>query len=129
MIYDLLDIRHIKLTTGDELLAEIIDENEYEILVRNPLLIYKERMIIKGITKEANFFSRWMSFTAAQEFIIDRRHIVVEGLADEAVINHYCQLIDNINQSNEVHVNKDSTDHDELSLSQNEDISEKPTYH
>ena len=79
------DIRQIKLVTGDELLTEVVGEDQIEFLIRNPLKVFKERMLIKGTPREANFFTRWMSFADNQEFIIDKRHIVTEAIVDDNV--------------------------------------------
>lgn len=131
MTYEPRDIRQIKLVTGDELLTEIVGEDQMEFLIRNPLHVHKERMIIKGSPKEANFFTRWMSFADGDEFIIDKRHVVTEGIVDDAVAEHYNTLMHNIEQLTEVNVSSEIDEEkiDQLSKLFNEEDGDEPTYH
>lgn len=122
------DIRQIKLVTGDELLTEVVGEDQIEFLVRNPLRVHKERMVIKGMAREANFFTRWMSFADNQEFIIDKRHIVTEGIVDDNVAAYYNNMMSNIEKDDEVTMGapEDAEHPDLLDI---EEDSDTPTFH
>lgn len=99
-------IRHIKLVTGDEILAEVVGEDTYELLIVNPFKILKERMIIRGQPREVNFFTRWMGFSESQEFFIQKQHILVEAPVDQDVVRHYDKLIINSTEADSADDNK-----------------------
>lgn len=123
------DIRQFKLVTGDELLTEVVGEDQIEFLIRNPLRVYKERMVVKGLAREANFFTRWMSFADNQEFIIDKRHVVTEGIVDDNVADYYNRMMENINRDDTVTMgSQEEADHPDL-LDPTEEDTDKPTFH
>ena len=129
MTYVPRDIRQIKLVTGDELLTEVVGEDQIEFLIRNPLKVFKERMVIKGMPREANFFTRWMSFAENQEFIVDKRHVVTEAIVDDKVAEYYNRMMDNIEQDDEVTMGAPSDD-DNLDLfDTEEEEGSEPTFH
>lgn len=101
MNYEPRDIRQIKLVTGDELLTEVVGEDKTEVLIRNPLKVHKERYVIKGTPKEANFFTRWMGFAENQEFIIHKSHIITEAIVDDGVADHYNGMMYHMEQHDE----------------------------
>lgn len=39
MIYDLKQVKQLKLSTGEEIMCEILEEDDYDIIIRNPLTI------------------------------------------------------------------------------------------
>ena len=39
MIYDLKQVKQLKLSTGEEIMCEILEEDDYDIIIRNPLAI------------------------------------------------------------------------------------------
>lgn len=125
------DIRQFKLVTGDEILTEVVGEDHIEVMVRNPLKVFKERIVVKGIPREANFFSRWMGFVYEQEFLINKSHIVAEGLVDDKVAEYYNRMMDNVEQDDEVTIGMPSeAEHPEMiSPEEEEDPNFKPTYH
>lgn len=124
------DIRQIKLVTGDELLTEVVGEDQIEFLIRNPLKVFKERMVIKGMPREANFFTRWMSFADNQEFIVDKRHIVTEAIVDDKVAEYYNRMMDNIEQDDEVTMGAPAdAEHEDLLDIEEEEDGSAPTFH
>jgi hypothetical protein len=104
MNYEPRDIRQIKLVTGEELLTEVVGEDRIEFLIRNPLKVHKERFVVKGLPREANYFTRWMGFADNQEFIVNKTHIITEALVDDNVAKYYNKMMANIEQDDEVAV-------------------------
>jgi hypothetical protein len=39
MIYDLKHVKQLKLSTGEEIMCEILEEDEFDLIIRNPLTI------------------------------------------------------------------------------------------
>jgi len=39
MIYDLKQVKQLKLSTGEEIMCEILEEDDYDLIIRNPLTI------------------------------------------------------------------------------------------
>ena len=123
------DIRQFKLVTGDEILTEVIGEDHIEVMVRNPLKVNKERIVVKGTPREANFFSRWMGFAFEQEFLINKSHIVAEGLVDDNVAEYYNRMMDNVEQDDEVTIGVPSEAAHPDFFEEEEESGEKPTLH
>ena len=129
MKYEPRDIRQIKLVTGDEILTEVIGEDRIEFLIRNPLKVFKEKFVQKGVPREANFFTRWMSFADNQEFIINKTHIVTEAIVDDSVAEYYNKMMANIETDDSIHMGDQSeAEHPEL-LATDEEDPDKPTFH
>lgn len=89
------DIRQIKLANGDEILTEVTGEDQNELLICNPLKVYKEKLSMGGIAKEINMFSRWMGFAENDEFILQKYHIIAEAIVNDMVAGHYNRMINN----------------------------------
>lgn len=132
------DIRQMKLVTGDELLTEVIGEDHVEFLIRNPLKVFKEKITYNGLSREANFFTRWMGFADNQEFILNKSHIVAEGLVDDQVADYYNKMMANIEQDDTIHFgNKSEAENPEfleqeepdLDITLDNEDTDKPTYH
>jgi hypothetical protein len=122
------DIRQIKLVTGDELLTEVIGEDQIEFLIRNPLKVFKEKFVQKGIPREANFFTRWMGFADNQEFIINKNHIVTEAIVDDSVADYYNKMMANIETDDSIHMGDQSQAEYPEYLATDEEESD-PTFH
>lgn len=123
------DIRQMKLVTGDELLTEVVGEDQIEFLIRNPLRVHKERMLVKGVPREANYFSRWMGLADDVEFIISKTHIVVEALVDDSVADYYNKMMANVEQDDEVALGGvTEAEHPDFLSTEEEDL-DKPTFH
>lgn len=90
------DIRQIKLTNGEEIITEVVGEDREEFLIRNPLLVHREKIQLGNIAREANMFTRWMSLADMDEFIISKSHILVEALVNDAVAIYYNKMMANI---------------------------------
>lgn len=108
------DIRQIKLTSGEEILTEVIGEDQSEFLILNPLKVFKEKFVSNGLAREANFFTRWMGFADNQEFIINKSHIIVEAIVDDSVADYYNSMMNNIEADDSIHMGEqlDNEQHD-----------------
>lgn len=90
------DIRQIKLMNGEEILTEVLGEDTNEMLIRKPLRVMRERVSNGVVAREANMFTKWMSFTDNDEFFIPKASILVEGLANEIVAMYYHRMMSSI---------------------------------
>ena len=128
MKYEPRDIRQIKLVTGDEILTEVIGEDRVEFLIRNPLKVFKEKFVQRGVPREANFFTRWMGFADNQEFLINKTHIVTEAIVDDSVADYYNKMMSNIETDDTIHMGDQSeAEHPEFFATDEEDSD--PTFH
>lgn len=128
------DIRQMKLTSGEEILTEVVGEDTVEYLVRNPLKVAKEKFVSKGLTREANFFTRWMGFADNQEFMINKIHVIAEAIVDDSVADYYNKMMDNIERDDSIHMASNAeAEHPELVDTEpesEEDINvDKKVYH
>lgn len=123
------DIRQMKFASGEEILTEVIGEDQSEFLIRNPLKVFKEKFVSNGLAREANFFTRWMSFADNQEFIINKNHIIVEAIVDDSVADYYNTMMNNIEADDSIHMGEQLDDeHPDLIEPEQEDP-DSPIYH
>jgi hypothetical protein len=92
------DIRQLKLTNGEEILTEVVGEDREEVLVRGPLKVYRERIELGTIAREANMFTRWMGFCDEDEHIIAKSNILAMALVNDAVAMYYTKMMVNVEQ-------------------------------
>lgn len=126
MNYEPRDIRQMLLLTGDEILTEVVGEDQNEVMIRNPLKVYKEKMFIGGRAREANFFTRWMSFADNPEFFLKRDHILVDAIVDDQVADHYNRLTASIEQVDEVALAEQESTEEEIDM---EELKKGYTFH
>jgi ABC-type sulfate transport system substrate-binding protein len=119
------DVRHMKLATGDEILTEVTGEDQNEYLISNPLMIHKEKVHVNGTMKEANFFTRWLSLSNNREFIVQKYHVIAEGIVENEVADHYNNVIHGID--NLETVTEDDIDQEPDMLA--DDQTDEPIYH
>jgi len=92
------DIRQLKLTNGEELITEVVGEDHEELLIRGPLKVYRERVELGTIAREANMFTRWMGFCDDDEHIIAKTNILAMALVNDAVAMYYTKMMVNVEQ-------------------------------
>lgn len=92
------DIRQLKLTNGEELLTEVVGEDREEVLIRGPLKVYRERVELGTIAREANMFTRWMGFCDEDEHIIAKSNILAMAMVNDAVAMYYTKMMVNVEQ-------------------------------
>jgi len=92
------DIRQLKLTNGEEILTEVVGEDREEVLIRGPLKVYRERVELGTIAREANMFTRWMGFSDEDEHIIAKTNILAMALVNDAVAMYYTKMMVNVEQ-------------------------------
>jgi hypothetical protein len=90
------DIRQLKLMNGEEILTEVIGEDREEVLIRAPLKVYRERIEMGTVAREANLFTPWMGFCDEEEHIIAKSNIVAMGLVNDAVAMYYTKMMINV---------------------------------
>lgn len=131
MKYEPRDIRQIKLVTGEEILAEIVGEDMSEFLIRNPLKVHKEKVVVGGHAREVNMFTRWMSLAENDMFAIQKYHIMIEAIVNDAVAAYYNNMMDTIEDEVTVgrmsDMEEDDAEPTSSMLEQEED--DKPTFH
>jgi hypothetical protein len=87
-----MDVKLIRLVTGEELITEIVDRKESfiqkEILIKNPLRV----MIIPSKSSPQNptvGFAPWSEFSDDKEFILDKSHILCIMNPVKEFVNQY----------------------------------------
>lgn len=69
------NIKLIRLTTGEELLGEIVLDTGLKLTVKNPIRIVV--MPSKGNPQQPTIgFAPWMEFAEEKEFVLDNSHVL-----------------------------------------------------
>lgn len=112
------DIKQLKMTSGEEIVCEIVewpDEDETDVVVKNSYKIYE---MIMGENKYYQF-RPWMIYQDNNEYfqIININHIIGEAKPSESLLIHYYRVMNDIEEN-------DNTDYDKLKefLEQNDDF-------
>ena len=79
-------IKHLRLINGDELVAEVTDEDDNKITTRNP-------MIVDVITDEHGstntVLQTYLKFQESGICVIDKRHVIVAVPVPDEVCTYY----------------------------------------
>ena len=78
-----MDVRLFRIITGEEIIAEVVDENESTITVRNGLVVIPQPQNIG--------FAPWSSVVSREkpELEVSRTHIVYVGEVEHAIREKY----------------------------------------
>jgi len=83
---DKLDIRHIKMINGDEILALINQNNENNLLVERPVLVMQNMM-------GSYQLAPWFPFTKSSLFKIYKNRIIASVGIDDSVQQQYINFV------------------------------------
>ena len=97
---DKLDIRHIKMINGDEILALINQNNADNYLIERPVLVNQNMLGNYSLTP-------WFPFTKSSLFKIFKNRIIASTKIDESVQQNYINFVLSKNQP-EVQIQSDS---------------------
>ena len=94
---DLYSVKHLKLSTGEEVLAEIIEEDAYDIVMRRPLKLFTE--IAKDRTRYHSFRCFMTYMDDPETFVVLKSgHIVAVTFPTPQMLNQYKMTIQEIEQ-------------------------------
>tara|TARA_B100000902_G_scaffold395870_1_gene455413 strand:+ start:2544 stop:2945 length:402 start_codon:yes stop_codon:yes gene_type:complete len=97
---DKLDIRHIKMINGDEILALINQNNPDNYLVERPVLVNQNMLGNYSLTP-------WFPFTKSSLFKIFKNRVIASTRIDESVQQNYINFVLSKDQP-EVQIQSDS---------------------
>lgn len=81
-----MEIKLLRLVTGEDVLAEIVDSGDVAYQIRNPLIVYI-RPTETGVPSVG--LSQWIPYSADKEFTIKNDRVVVESNPAEDLRNQY----------------------------------------
>lgn len=97
---DKLDIRHIKMINGDEILALINQNNPDNYLIERPVLVNQNMLGNYSLTP-------WFPFTKSSLFKIFKNRVIASTRIDESVQQNYINFVLRKDQP-EVQIQSDS---------------------
>ena len=97
---DKLDIRHIKMINGDEILALINQNNADNYLIERPVLVNQNMLGNYSLTP-------WFPFTKSSLFKIFKNRVIASTRIDESVQQNYINFVLSKDQP-EVQIQSDS---------------------
>ena len=83
---DKLDIRHIKMINGDEILALINQNNPDNYLIERPVLVNQNMLGSYSLTP-------WFPFTKSSLFKIFKNRVIASTRIDESVQQTYINFV------------------------------------
>ena len=83
---DKLDIRHIKMINGDEILALINQNNPDNYLIERPVLVNQNMLGSYSLTP-------WFPFTKSSLFKIFKNRVIASTRIDESVQQNYINFV------------------------------------
>lgn len=88
-----MDIIALKLTNGDEIIAESISPTSSKITIRRPLAL-RAQMTPEGPT--LGFFPWAIMLQDSEEINIDKRHVICSYMPTDDVANNYIKSVTGI---------------------------------
>tara|TARA_R100000406_G_C3094688_1_gene120422 strand:+ start:213 stop:506 length:294 start_codon:yes stop_codon:yes gene_type:complete len=82
----MMEVKLLRVITGEELVAEIIDENAAEVVLKNALVVIP--------TQQSVGFAPWATVIDREnpEVTVSRTHIVYIANLDESIRNKYDEI-------------------------------------
>jgi len=83
-----MNLRLIRLISGEELMAEVLSETTTDITIKNPIRV----VIVPSKTSAATptvGFAPWIEFSDEKEFTIHKAHVIVTPKPVQEFINQY----------------------------------------
>ena len=119
---------YIKLITGDQVMASLMYENEYSVVISFPISLKSMPQIKDGMVYERLMTQEFCSFTDDKEFELKKKDILIMKTLKDNLSEMYQRTIDELyiigdNQVEDL----DTEDTPEQELEENTDI--KKTYH
>lgn len=90
-----LNVKLIRLLTGEELVAELLSDNDGEVVIKNPLRI----VVIPAKSTPQNptvGFAPWMEFSEDKKFVLDKSHVLCIMNPVKEFVNQYNQAFGGI---------------------------------
>ena len=81
-----MEIKLLRLVTGEDVLAEIVDHGDIAYHIRNPLIVFI-RPTETGVPSVG--LSQWIPYSADKEFTIKNDRVVVESNPAEDLRSQY----------------------------------------
>lgn len=119
---------YIKLITGDQVMASLMYENEYSVVISFPISLKSMPQIKDGMVYERLMTQEFCSFTDDKEFELKKKDILIMKTLKDNLSEMYQRTIDELyiigdNQVEDL----DTEDAPEQELEENSNI--KKTYH
>jgi hypothetical protein len=89
------NLKLIRLISAEELMAEVLQESETHITIKNPVRV----MIVPSKTDPKTptvGFAPWMDFSEQKEFTIHKAHVIVTSEPVQDFINNYNSMFGGI---------------------------------
>lgn len=81
-----MNIKVYKLTTGEEVLAEVVSETEDLVKLKNPVLVVMQRT---QTGETALGFMPFMAYVADKTVVVKTDKIILDSEVDEQLVNQY----------------------------------------
>jgi len=81
-----MDVKLIRMATGEDLIAEIVEHDEAGIKLKNPCIV----LIQPTETSRANInITHWVPYAADKDFIINNQHVIFMIDPADDLLNNY----------------------------------------
>lgn len=86
--FDDIDVRHIKLTSGEDIIALVVGKQDNYLIVEKPL---KMHMMVSE-SKQSFYFSDWHPFSTESSHLISSIHIISLSKCDDDIKQRYLSI-------------------------------------
>lgn len=90
-----MNLKLLKMISGEELLAEIINETDTHIEIKNPVRVVVMPTKTNPQTPTVGF-APWADFSEQKNFTIHRAHVIVVMTPVQEFVNQYNQMFGGI---------------------------------
>ena len=83
-----MNIKIVKLLTGEEILAKVLPSSDHVVIMENPVRIVVMPNRIDPKTPNIGF-APWAEFSDDKEFVVDKSHVVAIMIPIKEFVNQY----------------------------------------
>ena len=125
------DIAVIKLSTGEQIIAQLINQTPDGIIVLRPITLKYVTVLVEGSMSERITTQLYCPVSDQESFVFDARHCIYVNRLHPRIIPHYKRLSEEMYSSLHRAVSLDELDSDEPEKEQevHQDKPKNITYH
>lgn len=84
----------MKLVSGEEILAHLTSEDDYDIHVLFPMIVKHINRNVQGRMMESIVLGPWTHFSAEDEFTFNKQHLIFLKDLDDRYVDEYNRSVD-----------------------------------
>lgn len=82
-----------KLVSGDTIICHVLKDTQNNIIVRDPVQVHTQAVMIGGVIKSTSYYSSWFQGSDMRVHMIRKEHIISASVPDDLHISEYNEVL------------------------------------